>query len=197
MRNTTLEWYKENAAKFLSRTSSVDMTSLYEGFLNYMVPGGRIMDLGCGSGVASLYFVQHGFDVLPIDGCKEMCDAATKLTGCQARQMLFNELDYVEAFDGIWACASLLHVPKNEMIGVLSLVKDALRNNGIFYASFKYGTDERKKNGRLFSDYTAESMNSLIDKVSGLDLMDLWITNDARQDRTNEKWLNMICKRVE
>ena len=104
--NTTLNWYHENADVFITRTSGVDMSALYDVFLAYVAPGGKIMDLGCGAGKASRYFVQHGFDAVPIDGCRELCDATTKLTGCPARNILFAQLDYSCEFDGIWACAS-------------------------------------------------------------------------------------------
>lgn len=195
-RNKTLDWYHKNASKFLARTAAVDMTPLYETFLKYVIPGGRIMDLGCGSGSASLYFMQHGFEVLPVDGCPEMCGAATELTGCQARNILFQELDYENAFDAIWACASLLHVPQDEIAQIFSLVKMALKDGGTFYASFKYGNTERRKNGRLFSDYTEDSLKSILVKVGGFDIIDLWLTGDARPDRANEQWVNVICKKV-
>lgn len=196
MTDTTLKWYENNADKFLRQSLTVDMTALYDFFLQHVVPGGRILDLGCGSGVASQYFICRGFDALPADGCKEMCDAAAKRTGRAARHILFHELDYQNEFDGVWACSSLLHVPKKEMPGILTLVKNALKPNGIFYASYKYGGKERKKNGRLFSDYTEESMESLLEKVGGMQILDLWVTNDARPQRVREKWLNVICRKT-
>lgn len=196
MQNTTLKWYKENADKFLKQSLTVDMTALYKAFLKYVAPGGKIMDLGCGSGVASLYFIQNGFDALPVDGCREMCEAATKLTGRQARNILFDELDYENEFDGIWACSSLLHVPKMEMPKILTLIKYALKEGGILYASYKYGEKERKKNGRSFSDYTEETLKALVYEVGGLQILDLWVTNDARPQKANEKWVNVICKKA-
>ncbi len=196
MQNTTLKWYKENADKFLKQSLTVDMTALYKAFLKYVAPGGKIMDLGCGSGVASLYFIQNGFDALPVDGCREMCEAATKLTGRQARNILFDELDYENEFDGIWACSSLLHVPKKEMSKILTLIKYALKEGGILYASYKYGEKERKKNGRSFSDYTEETLKALVHEVGGLQILDLWVTNDARPQKANEKWVNVICKKA-
>lgn len=196
MQNTTLKWYKENADKFLKQSLTVDMTALYKAFLKYVAPGGKIMDLGCGSGVASLYFIQNGFDALPVDGCREMCEAATKLTSRQARNILFDELDYENEFDGIWACSSLLHVPKMEMPKILTLIKYALKEGGILYASYKYGEKERKKNGRSFSDYTEETLKALVHEVGGLQILDLWVTNDARPQKANEKWVNVICKKA-
>lgn len=196
MQNTTLKWYKENADKFLKQSLTVDMTALYKAFLKYVAPGGKIMDLGCGSGVASLYFIQNGFDALPVDGCREMCEAATKLTGRQARNILFDELDYENEFDGIWACSSLLHVPKKGMPKILTLIKYALKEGGILYASYKYGEKERKKNGRFFSDYTEEALKALVHEVGGLQILDLWVTNDARPQKANEKWVNVICKKA-
>lgn len=197
MQNTTLKWYQENADKFLKQSLTVDMTALYQAFLKYVAPGGKIMDLGCGSGVASLYFIQNGFDALPADGCKEMCETATKLTGRQARNILFDELDYENEFDGIWACSSLLHVPKKEMPKILTLIKYALKEGGILYASYKYGEKERKKNGRSFSDYTEETLKALVHEVGGLQILDLWVTNDARPQKVNKKWVNVICRKTE
>lgn len=196
MKDTTLDWYKENLNVFIDRTSQTDMSQLYNVFMFHVVPGGRIMDLGCGAGKASLYFIEHGFDVLPVDGCKEMCDAATIRTGRKARNLLFDELDYENEFDGIWACASLLHVPKAEMAQVLTLVKNALKDGGIFYASYKYGDTERVRNGRLFSDYTENTMKSLISEVGRFEIMDLWLTGDARPDRAAEYWVNILCRKV-
>ncbi|MBS6627659.1 MAG: methyltransferase domain-containing protein [Clostridiales bacterium] len=197
MQNTTLKWYQENADKFLKQSLTVDMTALYQAFLKYVAPGGKIMDLGCGSGVASLYFIQNRFDALPADGCTEMCEAATKLTGRQARNILFDELDYENEFDGIWACSSLLHVSKKEMPKILTLIKYALKEGGILYASYKYGEKERKKNGRSFSDYTEETLKALVHEVGGLQILDLWVTNDARPQKANEKWVNVICRKTE
>lgn len=150
--NTTLNWHRENADAFINRTSGIDMSNSYDAFLARVPPHGKIMDLGCGAGSTSLYFVQRGYEVVPIDGCRELCDATAKLTGRPARNILFDQLDYTCVFDGIWACASLLHVPKTEMAHILTLVKNALKDGGILYASYKYGTEERTRNGRLFSD---------------------------------------------
>ena len=111
----------------------------------------------------------------------------------EARQMLFGELDYTNAFDGVWACASLLHVQKDALPGVLRLIRRALKKDGVFYASFKYGETEREKNGRLFSDFTEESLRALLDEAGGFRTVKLWTTADARPERAEERWVNVLC----
>lgn len=191
--NDTLTWYRENAETFLSRTGNVDMTMTYDPFLELVAPGGSILDLGCGAGSAALYFTRKGYKVLAVDGCAEYCEHTRRRAGCEVRQMLFGELDYTNAFDGVWACASLLHVGKDALPGVLRLIRRALKKHGVFYASFKYGETEREKNGRLFSDFTEESLRALLDEAGGFRTVKLWTTADARPERAEERWVNVLC----
>ena len=192
--NGTLRWYQENAEEFITRTADVDMTALYRRFLSHVSPGGRILDLGCGAGSASLYFTQMGYQVLAVDGCRALCEHTQRRVGCAVRCMRFEELDYADAFDGVWACASLLHLKKAELPPVLRLIRKALKKHGVFYASFKYGDAEREKNGRVFSDFTEDSLRSLLDEAGGFQVIDLWTTSDARPDRSDERWINVLCR---
>lgn len=170
------------------------MTMLYRKFLEQVSSGRYIMDLGCGAGSASLYFTQQGYQVLAVDGCSELCDYTRQRVGCEARVMRFEELDYTDAFDGIWACASLLHVRKDALPRVIRLIRRALKKSGVFYASFKYGETERDKNGRVFSDFTEDSLRALLDEAGGFKDITLWTTNDARPGRTDERWINVLCR---
>ena len=191
--NKTLDWYRENAEEFIANTGKVDMTALFSAFLDMVPSGGYVMDLGCGGGSASLYFTQAGYRVLAVDGCRELCEHTRNRVGCEARQLRFDELDYTDTFDGVWACASLLHVRKAELPGVLRLVWKALKKNGAFYASFKYGNEERDKNGRVFSDFTEDSVRTLLEETGGFRVVKLWLTHDARPGRTDESWVNILC----
>ena len=125
--------------------------------------------------------------------CAEFCEHTRQRAGCEARNMRFDELDYTNTFDGIWACASLLHVRKADLPGMLRLIHRALKKDGVFYASFKYGEDERNKNGREFSDYTEESLRALLDETGGFRIKNIWHTHDARPERADELWVNVIC----
>ena len=141
--NRTVEYYDENADAFLSETVSVDFSETQGTFLRLLPREAVILDFGCGSGRDSLKFLREGFKVEAADGSVRMCRAAAALTGLSVRRMLFQELDEQEKYDGIWACSSILHLPRTELGDVLARMCTALKRDGIIYTSFKYGTYEK------------------------------------------------------
>lgn len=192
--DTTLQYYDENASTFLKDTIAADVHVLQDWFLGYVGLSGKILDLGCGSGRDSTYFKSLDYDVEAVDGSAEMCKAASELTGLPVRQLLFSELDYIEKFDGIWACASLLHVSMDELPIILRLVVRAMKPGGVLYASFKYGTFSGDRNGRYYTDLTENTLTLLTSKVPDLSIIDTRITSDVRPGRDNEKWINALLK---
>ena len=190
--NNTLDYYNHNAEAYALSTQNADVTDLYTDFEECLNPGSRILDLGCGSGRDSKYFKSRNYDVVPVDGSPEMCREAAKYTGLLVRCIRFAELDYKEEFDGIWACASLLHVPQDELPSVMKRVGRALKQDGVLYASYKYGEGERFIDKRHFSYYNEYDL----DWLSNLELIEYWISNDVRQDRLGEKWLNTLWRKV-
>ena len=192
---STLDYYNQNADLFTSGTVNADVTDLYSHFEPYLPPHASIIDIGCGSGRDSKYFVEAGYAVTAIDGSRELCKQAELLTGIPVRCILFSEIDYDPIFDGAWACSSLLHVPKNEMESVIQKICKALKPNGVFYASYKYGDTEREVGGRRFSDYTEKDLPILTGYAPDLCLAEYWISADVRPDRANEKWLNIIWRK--
>lgn len=189
----TLKYYDENAREFVAGTIEADMSYAQNKFLEYMRPNSRILDLGCGSGRDSLFFKKKGFSVTAVDGSPEMCKQASSLIGDEVRCLLFEDLDYRNHFQGIWACASLLHVPKDDMQAILKRVSVAMVMHGVLYVSYKYGTEQRVKEGRLFSDYTEKNLDELFSSYNRLSVKEFWVTADVRQDRSDERWLNIIC----
>ena len=141
---STLQFYNNNAERYAAQTKYIDVSDLYTDFEECLCPGDRILDLGCGSGRDSKYFLERGYDVVPVDGSAEMCRVASEYLGIPVQQKLFSEIEYREEFDGIWACASLLHVPKVQIRDVMEKVSRALKEQGVLYASFKYGDDEKE-----------------------------------------------------
>lgn len=192
---TTLEYYDRNAAGYINDTVNADMQSLYDWFTGYLQCGSRIFDLGCGTGRDSKYFMSKGYSVTAVDGSKELCDFASEYIGQDVRCMLFEDLDYVDEFDGIWACASILHVPEAGLADVFARMSRALRKNGCIYVSFKYGVGECERNGRIFTDLTEDSLQKLIEPVGDLVIAETKITGDVREGRDDEKWMNAMLRK--
>ncbi|AEM74892.1 class I SAM-dependent methyltransferase [Caldicellulosiruptor acetigenus] len=192
----TIKYYDDNAIEFFINTKDANMENLYKLFLKYIPEGGKILDLGCGSGRDTKYFLGKGYDVVAVDGSIEMVKLSTEYTGKKTLHMTFQEIDFEEEFDGIWACASLLHVRRDEISSILYKIYHALKPNGVLYSSFKYGDkEEYRDDGRFFNYYDEKSFNELIKKLGYFDILEILITNDVRKDRENEKWLNVIVKK--
>ena len=195
MSDKTLEYYNTNAEKFVESTCSVDFSQVQCEFLNLLRTESYILDFGCGSGRDTKYFLEHGYQVDAVDGSMELCRIASEFTGIEVRQMLFQELQEKEKYDGIWACASILHVPKIELADILQKMCNAVKVDGVIYISFKYGNFECEQNGRFFSDFSEKSFCEFVKNIQELCLHKMWITGDVRDGRGDERWLNIILRR--
>ena len=196
MRNQTLDYYDQNASSFVSETVSVDFRETQERFLNKLQWGNFILDFGCGSGRDTKYFLKRGFHVEAIDGSEKLCKIASEYTGIEVKKMLFQELNEQGQYDGIWACSSILHLPKKELNLVFGRMTTALKARGILYTSFKYGDFEGMRNGRYFTDFTTESFMCFMKDIRGLKVDEFWITKDVRPERGGEKWLNLMLQKI-
>ena len=190
--NNTLKYYDMNAEKFVEGTVSVDFVVTQNKFLDKLPVNASILDFGCGSGRDTKYFLDQGMNVEAIDGSKELCKMASEYTGIEVKQMIFQELDEIEKYDGIWACSSILHLSKFELLSVLKKMIVALKDNGIIYTSFKYGEFEGNRNDRYFTDFTIDSFKNFIKNVDNISIEEYWITDDVRPGRDTEKWLNLL-----
>ncbi|MGZ0752673.1 class I SAM-dependent methyltransferase [Kluyvera sichuanensis] len=190
----TLEYYQHHADDFFNSTVNVDMGSLYTPFLEHIPQGGLILDAGCGSGRDSKAFLQQGYRVEAFDATAEMAKLASQHTGLSVKQMTFSDVDAVNHYDGIWCCASLLHVSAAELPDAMAKLARALKPGGIWYVSFKYGDGERVKDGRRFTDLNEQGLNTLLAGLAGITLVGHWITEDKRPDRS-EMWLNALLQK--
>ena len=191
----TLKYYNENAQSFASGTVSVKFTEVQDKFLEKLNPDAYILDFGCSAGRETKYFLSRGYQIDAIDGSEQLCRIASKYTGITVRQMLFQELDEKEKYDGIWACASILHLPKKQLREVLKNMYAALKSKGWIYTSFKYGEFEGERNGRYFTDFTTDTFKDFIHDMHGLKIEEQWITGDVRPGRGEEKWLNLLLQK--
>ena len=192
----TLNYYNTKSDLFVSTTKDLTFTDIQDGFLKFLEPESLILDFGCGSGRDSKYFLQKGYRVEAIDGSEEMVRIATEVAGIPVKHMLFQELDEENKYDGIFACASILHVKKEELPDILLRMKKAVKEQGILYVSFKYGDFEGERNGRYFTDFTLEGFREFIKKVPELYVAEYWVTGDVRPGRGDERWLNIVLRRT-
>ncbi|MCL1114495.1 methyltransferase domain-containing protein [Shewanella basaltis] len=188
---STIEFYNQHSQSFFDTTVNADVSELYQPFIECLQQNAHILDAGCGSGRDSKAFIEMGFTVTAIDASSELASAAAKFIGQPVLVCRFDEIDKTDQFDGIWACASLLHVEANALPSTFAILASTLVANGVFYCSFKYGVQERTHNGRSFTDANESLLEQWI-QGSGLHIKQTWVTTDVRPGRENEKWLNAI-----
>jgi SAM-dependent methyltransferase len=190
----TSTYYEENANAFDARTCHRDLSAEYREFLALVPPGGRILDAGCGPGRDSAAFAGMGYRVTATDASAAMVALATGRLGFAAQQVSFGDLAYDQEFDGVWACASLLHVAKDEMPGVLVRLHRALEPGGVLYASFKRGRREEFREGRWFNDYEEDTLAGLF-LPDRWRLVRVWPTDEVRPEKL-VAWVNVLALRA-
>lgn len=201
MKHTTLpagrlapaDFYDRNAEAFFQASAFADMSPLRARFLAHLPSPADLLDAGCGSGRDALAFHRDGHRVTAFDASAEMVRLARAHTGLPVRQMAFEDMDWETAFDGIWACASLLHVPRMGLPRTLGAFHRALRPGGVSYLSLKHGATEREEGGRRFTDVLPDEIAGLA-LSQGFEVLDLWPSSDVRP-RTAQLWVNvLLCK---
>lgn len=191
----SIDYYNQHADSFVEGTLSVDMQPLYQRFLPLLAPGAHIVDAGCGSGRDSLYFHQQGFRVTAFDASAELALRAERLLGQPVQLCRFEQFVAPVPVDAIWACASLLHVPRAELDAVMVHLCQQLADGGLLYCSFKYGVDETERDGRAFTQLDEAGLHALITPLP-LSEVETWLTADRRPGREQERWLNAIVRKV-
>ena len=193
MNNVNKSYYTKNSEEFIEGTIHVDMSKQYELFEKYLKPNSKILDIGFGSGRDSLYFQSIGHDVTSIDPTLIFCEKAIELGLHNVLNIAAEDMVFQNEFDGIWACASLLHVKRNDLVNVLKKCFDALVNDGTMYASFKLGDFEGVRDGRFYVDMNIDNLKQLT-SAANLEIIEYAISEDVRKDHS-EKWLNIIIKK--
>lgn len=192
----TLNYYNEKALAFCKDTRDVDFSAFQTAFTRHLPEGGRILDLGCGSGRDSKAFLKAGYQVTAVDGSSELCRIASEFIGQPVICSTFQDYVPAEEFDGIWACASLLHVPSEELAVIFATLAKSLKASGCFYVSFKYGDFRGVRNGRFFQNMTESSLGELLKDIPELEIISTKITGDVRAGREKELWLNVLLKKA-
>lgn len=192
----TIAYYDTNAKAFYDRTIGTDMSLMYEKFLKFLPDNVHILDAGCGVGRDSKFFLNAGHEITAFDASTEMVKYSTKELGKQTLQLRFQDLNFEEGFDGVWANASLIHVPYEETKDVYTRLHKALKPEGIFYGSYKYGKGHMSVEGREFYNMTEAS---ILPYIEGLfEIIEINQTEDTRSQiapSPDKAWLNFIAKK--
>ena len=194
----TLKYYERNAESYFNATRDADLSALYERFTRRLPRGAHILDAGSGSGRDTLAFLRRGYVVGAFDSSSALSELSTRLTGVQTRVLRFQELEDEDQYDGIWACASLLHVPEAELPDAIARLVRALKPGGLLYMSFKHGAGERvTEDGRFFTDMTNSRLRCLLHDLPGVKLEELWITAGEGKFQGHGEWLNALVSKHE
>ena len=191
-----VNYYDVHAKEYAELTVNADMSHAYEKFLRYLTLGAKLLDAGCGSGRDSLFFMRQGYRVTMLDASAAMCRCAEKLTGQKALHKTFAEIHFEKQFDGIWANASLLHVPEQELENVLKILHRALKDDGVLYASWKYGEAERRDGERFYCDMTEEKLKKLLRRTGCFVCKEVWVSEDVLPLHREQPWLNVVLGKV-
>ena len=193
----TIAFYEGHPEDYFSATVSSDLSGVYRRFLTYIPRGGFILDAGCGVGRDSSYFVSQGYDVTAFDPSPAMAVRCRDYAGVPVSIDSFSSFKSNRTFDGIWACASLLHMPADELPVTLKRLVSFLKPEGIIFASFRYGQgSHRDTDGRFFTDMDETQAKCVVSDVKDLELVELWCSTARNAAGTTLKWLNLIARRA-
>lgn len=192
----TIQYYNNQASTYEATVANINLPDQWRTFASHIKPKGKILDVGCGGGRDILHFQSLGFTVEAIEPATELANIARKKTNAKILELSIEELKAECEFDGVWACASLLHVPILNFQQAIQRISNATKAFGYIYISLKEGSGEvRKPDGRLFSNFTESQVGRIIENIDSLEIVKSWITEDAAE-RANIRWLNFLLRKT-
>lgn len=190
------DYYQNRADEFIARTLQIDMSALYVPFTSRLPEKAKVLDAGCGAGRDAKAFLDMGFDVCAFDASDKLVSFAATHTGLDVHHMTFDDVSWDKEFDGVWASASLLHVPYARFRLTLEKLLNALQPAGLVFLSVKYGECARKDGGRTFYDYTEDTMASELDGIRTIDGHEIWTSFSNLPAKRTEKWLYALVRKL-
>jgi len=194
MVDKNVEYYNENADSFFDGSVVADMSESRDKFTALLPEKAAVLDAGCGSGRDSKAFMEAGYEVTAFDASPEMRKRASEYIGQEVLDMRFEEMSFENKFDGIWASASLLHVPMDQLPEIMGKMNKALKDGGVIYASFKYGDGTKMRGERKFSDFNEKSVIPLFENA-GFEILRNDVGSDNRPGRESEMWVEVIARK--
>lgn len=192
----TLNFYNTNAELYAEWTRGIDLAHLYQPFLTNIPRNGKILDVGCGAGRDLKRFVEEGFEAVGIDPSEKLAVMASEFSGCKVLVSGVQDISFNQEFDGAWACASLIHLPRLQLPSALDKIFLALRPRGILFMSMQIGSgDEVLEDGRFVARYTLEELSHAIERAY-FEIVNMWTTPDSLPERLSVTWVNVIARKL-
>ena len=193
--DTTIAYYDRNWESYVAKTKDVDMSDIRAPFVKRLPKGGRVLDVGAGAGRDSQAFIARGFNVVAVEPSPKLASYLRGITGLVVVECKAEEIEETECYDGIWACASLLHLDDKRLDIAMKRLRLALKRGGIIYVSF--GTGRRQgtaSDGRFFHNMTDDDL-ALLAKQHGLTLLESWHSDSKLEDANKVDWNNLIARK--
>ncbi len=189
----SVDYYNKYSNAYFDSTVEIDMSEKLNRFLEMLDSGDTVLDLGCGSGRDAKVMLENNLEVTLLDASPELAELADIYTGVEPLVMDMRDMDFEGVFDGIWACASLLHLPKDDMPDMLNKLYAALKSGGVIYISVKQGDFEGFRQERFYADYEPNELKKLIEDVNGFTDIDIWTNEDTHVE--NQTWVNVLARK--
>ena len=193
----SIDYYERYAIPYYEQTIDLDMSEEMQPFLDALPEGAEeILDLGCGSGRDSKTLDELGFYVTPMDGSGKMCELAEIYTDQEVLRLRFEEMDFDEVFDGIWASLALIHVPSEEIHTIMDKVLAALKPGGILYFSVYEGDRDGVYAGCYYRDYTELELRRLMKGFEGVRILSIRRSEGQGWNGNDWKILNVLAEKM-
>ncbi len=190
--DSTLAFYEAHADEYARRTLDADLSVVRRRFAMRLPPAAKILDLGCGPGRDLRAFAALGFKPVGLDASPSLVRIARSVSGAPVSVGRIEEIEFDSEFDGIWACASLLHVPRRDLPQTLKRVRVALKPGAPFFASVQEGEgDSQAPDGRVFTYFEEREFRSALSQ-SGFHSTEAWRTADSLREGRCLTWLNFL-----
>jgi SAM-dependent methyltransferase len=190
---STVRFYDTHAKDYFDRTVSTDLSSLYDRFLPHIRSRGRLLDVGCGSGRDLRQFRERGYDAVGVDASSALVQMAREYSGAPCYALRLEDISYKQCFDGVWACASLLHLQRQALPSVLKRIQQALVSGGVLFTSVQIGDGEAIfPDGRFYAYYQPSDFLPMVTEAD-FTVTDSWITDDTLSRPARIRWLNVLA----
>lgn len=197
MTKKTIEYYEANSIGFWQGTQGHDVSQNINALLNNIQAKKpfKILDLGCGPGRDLKVLRELGHEAYGLDGSATFCQMASKYSGCKVYHQDFIHLDLPQQFfDGIYANASLFHMPKENLTGLLNSLHCSLNTNGILFSSNPRGNGEDFEGPRYANFMELEEYSEIVER-EGFELLDHYYRPQG-QPKENCHWLACVFRKI-